>query len=143
MSGKRNKVLTPRIDKKIYVYNQKRLIVSFQISSIIKKTAFVSLLLIWIIPDIYSRLTIMQLSKKNVAVKKYWNGSNKFSKYTKYKMHGWCTLMTATEAATSSRGHSITQKVFIWLYLWYLLLVFARIWKMCWTRLMYQPALVC
>ena len=83
------------------------------------------------------------MKEMSSKLKKYGNGSNEFSKHTKYKMHGWGTLMSATEAATSSRGHSIIHKVFIWPYLPYLLLVYARILKMCRTRLLFQPAQLC
>ena len=44
-------------------------------------------------------------------------------------MHGWDTLMSATEAVTSSRGHSIMPKVFIWSYLWYLFWFMQGFWK--------------
>ena len=53
------------------------------------------------------------MKKISTTLKKYQNGSNKFSKYTKYKMHTEPQTMPAGEAAASSRGHSITHKVFI------------------------------
>ena len=53
------------------------------------------------------------MMKISIKLKKYHNGSNKFSKYTKYKMHVEPLTMPAGEAAASSRGHSITHKVFI------------------------------
>ena len=51
----------------------------------------------------------------------------KYAKYTKYKVHAEPLTLPAGEATASSRGHSITQKLFICPYLWYLLLVYARI----------------
>ena len=89
--------------------------------------------------EIYHKKTI----KISIELKNYWNGSNEFSEYTKYKMHAEPLTLPAGEAAASSRGHSITHKVFIWPYLWYLFLVYARIWNMCRTRLLYQPAQLC
>ena len=53
------------------------------------------------------------MMKISITLKKYHNGSNKFSKYTKYKMHAKPLTLLAGEATASSRGHSITHKVII------------------------------
>ena len=53
------------------------------------------------------------MKKISTTLKNDQNGSNEFSKYTKYKMHAEPLTLPAGEATASSRGHSITHKVFI------------------------------
>ena len=54
-----------------------------------------------------------KMIKISIELKNNLNGSNQFSEYTKYKMEAEPLTLPAGEAAASSRGHSITHKVFI------------------------------